>query len=199
MSLRSRKDCLSICGRSGIETLKHNLVRDGYFRGLWVLPEYYEPPQFQVARRPVPELPPFNPQPLIDVYPQTVNLGQISSTPPYVLSATGKFGFHQEGDLLTSLEVITSLGSFGFMADSKIHLIGIEVLSATKIYSQDPGEPYGGNGYGTELYGGYADIGPDFIIGFNGIIGAPVTTATGTFQFGDGYGESGYGDNGYGE
>ena len=71
---RSRKDCLAICGRSGIETLKSKLVRDGYMRGLWVLPEYYEKSQ-PVKFRPKPERPPFNPTPLRDIFlvTQTLN------------------------------------------------------------------------------------------------------------------------------
>jgi hypothetical protein len=198
MPYRSRKDTLAICGRSGIETLKSKLVKDGYFRGLWVLPEYYEPPQ-PIKYRPKPEVPPYNPQPLIDVYPQTVNLGQISETPPYSLTYLGSFNFNIIGDLLTSLEVFSELGTFTFQSQSRISMPEIVVVSATKIYSQDPGEGYGDGGYGSELYGGYVDVGPDFLIGFNGMPKISSLTAAGQFQFGEGYGNGGYGENGYGD
>lgn len=94
---RSRKDCLAICGRSGIETLKSKLVRDGYMRGLWVLPEYYEKMQ-PIKYRPKPERPPFNPTPLRDVFltQQELNAGMeftIDSVGnvPYSLTAVGQF------------------------------------------------------------------------------------------------------------
>ena len=193
---------MAICGRSGIETLKSKLILDGYFHQLWVLPEYYEKEQ-PIHYRPKPELPPFNPQPLIDVYPQTVNLGQISNTPPYSLITLGKFGFNVIGDVLTSLEVISSLGSFEFMHSRRQALDSIQVTSETKIYTppSDISTGYGIGGYGENTYGGYVDTGPDFLIGFNGVSGGASNTATGQFLFGigTGYGIGGYGESGYGE
>jgi hypothetical protein len=199
MTLKSRKDAMAICGRSGIETLKSKLVKDGYFRsGLWVLPEYYEPPQFWNQKRPVPELPPYNPQPLIDVYPQTVNLGQVSETPPYGVFSLGHFIF-QHHFTITGAECDLTAGALAFQHE--FLMVGIEVECETKIYSEDPAEGYGGNTYGSELYGGYHDAGPDFIVSFENFFGAASLTAAGTFTNGIGwigYGDDAYSDEGYG-
>lgn len=46
----SGKYALGECGKSGIDTELKNLVRDGYYKGLLVLPEYYEPPDPQTKR-----------------------------------------------------------------------------------------------------------------------------------------------------
>lgn len=46
----SGKYGLGECGKSGIQTELKYLVKDGYFKGLLVLPEYYEPPDPQTKR-----------------------------------------------------------------------------------------------------------------------------------------------------
>ena len=192
MPHKSRKDTLAICGRSGIETLKSKLVKDGYFRGLWVLPEYYEPPQ-PIKYRPKPEVPPYNPQPLIDVFPQTVNLGQISETPPYCLIYLGNFGL-RIGINLPSIEVICSAGivthTRGF------NLTGIEVLIDTKLYTIT--SEYGIDYYGLDGYGGTSSVSAEFIVAFNGIFGIDVFSETDDFVTISGYGGSGYGLGPYG-
>jgi len=210
MPHRSRKDTLAICGRSGIETLKSNLVRDGYMRGLWVLPEYYEPPQ-PIKYRPKPEVPPYNPQPLIDVYPQTVNLGQVSETPPYGVFSQGTFRFQIKFNI-SGVVVITETGSF--LHNYGFNFPGIDVFTATKEYHGDFVFPYGDLEYGAETYGGdenpegygldaygVTDYGstaeifdPNFIVAFNGVFGTQSMSGVGNF----GVISGGYGGNGYG-
>ncbi len=217
---RSHKDCLAICQRSGIETLKSKLVRDGFIRGMWVLPEYYCCPQFLTRPRPKPELPPFNPAPLIDTFltTQTLNAGMQFTEDsvgnvPYVLSATGKFRTGQ-GLYLVGVQVDSFVGDF--TTGDAFYMIGVEVQSAVYEYGEGEdtgygqgyygGGPYGGNlfgygalGYGEGSYGDPPSPGePDFIIAFHMVAGPVATTATGIFKPTTGYGGNGYGDGPYG-
>jgi len=41
------------CQRSGLRTLRKNLVRDGYVKGMMVLPDWYDPPHPQEHPKPI--------------------------------------------------------------------------------------------------------------------------------------------------
>jgi len=176
MSQKSRKDCLAICGRSGIETLKSKLVQDGYMRGLLVLPEYYLPPQ-PIKFRPKPEIPPYNPQPLIDVYQETtlLGVGVIIETgnainPPYSLSALGQFHFHIKFNL-TGVQSNSAVGTMGTEQAIPVFLTGVQSSSSVGVFT--------------------------FITAFH-MLGTSSTSSVGTLGIGSGYGYPGYGQADYG-
>ena len=197
---RSHKDALAICQRSGIETLKSKLVRDGFIRGMWVLPEYYEPPQFLTRPRPKPELPPFNPAPLIDTYLTTQELiGGMQFTVdsvgnvPYVLTAVGRFLFESTTDLLIGEDVVSYVGDFAIETAPNWELVGVLVVSEVGQFGEGSG--YGLGAYGEGPYGGISL--PGFDVGFH-MPSVVCTTDVGTFEEETGYGVGYYGYGAYG-
>lgn len=190
MSERSRKDALAICGRSGIETLKSRLVRDGYMRGLWVLPEYYESPQ-PIKYRPKPELPPFNPSPLRDIFLTTQML--TGDLVPYAYTSVGHFALEIGIELLPSDAAISSVGNFTFHIDSNWELIGVSAIGVPGEFGSSSG--YGEGAYGEGPYGGISYAGFAVALPLGSV---SASSALGSLTGGTEFGVDGYGINNYG-
>ena len=167
-----------------------------------MLPEYYEKPQFYNRPQPRAELPPFNPQPLIDTFltTQTLNAGMQFTEDsvgnvPYAVSYIGRFAFNFTADLLIGDHAASAVGMFSFGGVSSFDLTGIEDSSEIGGFGLATGA-YGIGSYGESPYGGSTFAG--FDVGFY-MVGIESFSATGAFAEGIGYGDDGYGDNVYRE